>query len=134
MDDMRTIGSGTNVMKFEDKIEGVVKFLDSPQEVLEFISGDEVEETIVISRGGATTFMSPALTAGVRGLITLQGMPESHLGILSREFGVPCVMSVTFTDGIKTDRGEIIPADGTTVALDLSDAKVGHVQVSEGGK
>jgi phosphoenolpyruvate-protein kinase (PTS system EI component) len=117
------VGTGTNVFTSDDQVIGKIRFLDSPEEVLEFIDGDDVEESIVISRGGTTTFMSPALMSGVAGLITLQGAPESHLGILSREFSIPCVMSTSFTEGIQTARGETIPADGTTVRLDISGEK-----------
>ncbi len=117
------IGTGINVFTSEENAVGVIRFLDSPDEVLEFIDGPDVENTVVISRGGTTTFMSPALMAGVAGLITLQGAPESHLGILSREFSIPCVMSTTFTDGIQTPRGETIPADGTRVRLDITGEK-----------
>lgn len=128
----RQIGQGTNVVESDQAIEGKILFLDSPQEVLAFVSGDEVDSTIVISRGGTTTFMAPALSAGVRGLITLQGAPESHLGILSREFGIPCVMSVSFTEGIKTQRDETVPADGTLVRLDISGSPEGRVYVPDG--
>lgn len=114
------IGAGTKAFTSSRGAVGTIRFLDSPEEVLDFVEGPEVETTVVISRGGTTTFMSPALMAGVAGLITLQGAPESHLGILSREFGIPCVMSVEFTDGITTSRGETIPADGTRVRLDIS--------------
>lgn len=114
------IGTGINVFTSDRGASGVIRFLDSPDEVLEFIDGPDVENTIVISRGGTTTFMSPALMAGVAGLITLQGAPESHLGILAREFSIPCVMSTTFTRGIQTSRGETIPADGSRVRLDIS--------------
>lgn len=117
------VGTGINVFTSDVRAVGRIRFLDSPDEVLEFIDGDDVAETVVISRGGTTTFMSPALMAGVAGLITLQGAPESHLGILSREFGIPCVMSTSFTEGIQTDRGETIPADGTQVRLDISGEK-----------
>ena len=117
------VGTGTNVFTSDDQVIGKIRFLDSPEEVLEFIDGDDVEESIVISRGGTTTFMSPALMSGVAGLITLQWAPESHLGILSREFAIPCVMSTSFTEGIQTARGETIPADGTTVRLDISGEK-----------
>jgi len=116
----KLIGSGTKAFSSENGATGMIRFLDSPDEVLDFIEGPDVTETIVISRGGTTTFMSPALVAGVAGLITLQGAPESHLGILSREFGIPCVMSVSFTQGIQTTRGETIPADGSTVRLDIA--------------
>lgn len=117
------VGTGINVFASDVRAVGRIRFLDSPEEVLEFIDGDDVEQTVVISRGGTTTFMSPALMAGVAGLITLQGAPESHLGILSREFGIPCVMSTAFTDGVQTARGETIPADGTRVRLDISGDK-----------
>ena len=93
----------------------------------------EIGNTIGISRGGTTTFMAPALASGIAGLITLQGAPESHLGILSREFGIPCVMSVNFTEGIETDRSETIPADGTPLRLDVSDASAGRVLADTNG-
>jgi phosphoenolpyruvate-protein kinase (PTS system EI component) len=126
---LREIGIGRNVMESDALVEGRIRFLDSPQEVLEFVVGAEVAETIVISRGGTTTFMAPALAAGVKGLITLQGAPESHLGILSREFGIPCLMSVAFNEGVQTPRGETIPADGTLVRLDVASAPNGRVLV-----
>lgn len=128
---LRQIASGMNVVEADRAVQGRIRFLDSPQQVLAFVAGDAVEETIVISRGGTTTFMAPALAAGVRGLITLQGAPESHLGILSREFGIPCVMSVRFTEGVRTARGEIIPADGTLVRLDVSKTPEGRVYAVE---
>ena len=114
------IGTGIKAFTSATGATGKIRFLDSPDEVLDFIDGHDVESTVVISRGGTTTFMSPALMAGVAGLITLQGAPESHLGILSREFGIPCVMSTEFSEGITTSRDETIPADGTTVRLDTS--------------
>lgn len=116
----RLIGTGIKAFTAERGATGTIRFLDSPDEVLDFIDGPDVETTVVISRGGTTTFMSPALMAGVAGLITLQGAPESHLGILSREFGIPCVMSARFSEGVKTARDETIPADGTRVRLDIS--------------
>ena len=116
----RLIGTGVKAFTSDQSATGTIRFLDTPAEVLDFIDGPDVETSVVISRGGTTTFMSPALMAGVAGLITLQGAPESHLGILSREFSIPCVMSTEFTEGVQTSRGETIPADGTTVRLDVS--------------
>ncbi|CAB4928565.1 unannotated protein [freshwater metagenome] len=132
MSGQREIGAGINVMEFAEPITGRTIFLDSPDQVLDFIMSDDVESSIVISRGGTTTFVAPALTAGVRGLMTLQGAPESHLGILSREYGIPCVMSVTFTEGVETSRGEIIPADGTLVTLDIATTPRGRVLIDDG--
>ncbi|WP_289010050.1 PEP-utilizing enzyme [uncultured Thermomonospora sp.] len=129
-----TVGEGTSVLRSDEVVEGPIKWLDSPADVIEFMESGKAQESIVLSRGGTTTFMAPALSTGVRGLLTLQGMPTSHLGILAREFGIPCIMSVTFTEGVTTDRGEIIPADGTIVRLDTSGER-GYVLVraSEAG-
>ena len=127
-DGYKNVGQGLNVVEHEP-VEGPTLWLETPDDVIEFVTGDNVEDTIVISRGGATTFVAPALTAGVKGLITLQGTKECHLGIVSREFGIPCVMSVTFTDGIQTSEGETIPADGTVVRLDTSSMPMATVYV-----
>lgn len=59
------IGTGINVFTSDTGVVGVIRFLDSPDEVLDFIDGPDVENTVVISRGGTTTFMSPALMSGV---------------------------------------------------------------------
>jgi phosphoenolpyruvate-protein kinase (PTS system EI component) len=124
----KQVGQGQNVVEHEP-VEGPTRWLETPQDVIEFVTGDNVEETIVISRGGATTFVAPALTAGVRGLITLQGGPDCHLGIVSREFGIPCVMSVVFSEGITTSEGETIPADGTIVRLETTAMPMADVYV-----
>jgi hypothetical protein len=127
-DNYKHVGQGLNVVEHEP-VEGPSLWLETPDDVIEFVMGDNVENTIVISRGGATTFVAPALTGGVKGLITLQGTPECHLGIVSREFGIPCVMSVTFTEGITTPEGETIPADGTILRLDSSSMPMATVYV-----
>ena len=124
------VGQGQNVFEHE-AVEGPTRWLDTPEDVIEFVTGGDVSDTIVISRGGTTTFMAPALVAGVRGLITLNGGPESHLGIVSREFGIPCVMSVAFTAGIITAAGETIPADGTIVRLDTTTSPTAAVYTKE---
>jgi signal transduction protein with GAF and PtsI domain len=127
----RVIGSGIAVYHTTEVVEGPVVFLDSPEDVMDFVD-QGVTGSIVISRGGATTFMAPVLVVGVRGLITLQGSPESHLGILAREYGIPCVMAVHFSEGVSTERGETIPADGTVIRVDVSSEADGRVLLVEG--
>jgi hypothetical protein len=125
------VGSGLAVFQHDETVEGPVVWLDSPQAVLDFVSSGAVRESIVLARGGTTTFLVPALSAGVKGVLTLQGAPESHLGILTREYGIPCVMSVSFTEGVTSSRGETIPPDGAIVRLDASGAPQGRVLVAE---
>ncbi|HEY9415200.1 MAG TPA: PEP-utilizing enzyme, partial [Pseudonocardia sp.] len=127
MGDFEQVGSGLTVYQDDMVVEGPVRWLDTPAAVIDFVNSGQVAESIVLARGGTTTFLTPALTGGVKGVMTLQGAPESHLGILSREYGIPCLMSVAFTDGVRSSRGEVIPADGTIVRLDVSTAPHGRV-------
>jgi len=130
-DEFKLIGTGLSVFEDDRAVEGPVVWLDSPAAVIEFVSGGDTADSVVAARGGTTTFLTPALTAGVKGVVTLQGHPESHLGILSREFGIPCIMGVTFTEGVRSSRGEVIPANGVTVRLDVSGPE-GQVLVEPG--
>jgi hypothetical protein len=128
-DEFVQIGSGLTVFDHDGLVEGPVVWLDSPQAVLDFVAGPHVADTIVLARGGTTTFLTPALSAGVKGVMTLQGAPESHLGILSREYGIPCLMSVAFAEGVRSARGETIPPDGAIVRLDVSTSPEGRVHI-----
>ncbi|MDV7353734.1 PEP-utilizing enzyme [Rhodococcus oxybenzonivorans] len=122
-----SIGTGTAVFEDAEQVEGRTVWLDTPEAVMDFVERDDIDDCVVIARGGTTTFLTPALVAGPRGVLTLQGAPTSHLGIVSREYGIPCIMSVTFTAGEVNARGEVVPEDGTVVRLDLSDAPRGVV-------
>jgi hypothetical protein len=131
--DFEQVGVGLNVYESPEVVEGVVRWLDSPEDVMSFVEGGaDVSNVVVISRGGTTTFLTMALNAGVRGVVTLQGAPESHLGILCREYGIPCVMAVAFEKGVRTSRGETIPADGVRIRLDVSSRPQGTVSVESG--
>jgi hypothetical protein len=45
------IGTGVRAFSSDTVAEGTVRFLDTPDEVLDFIDGPDVESTVVISRG-----------------------------------------------------------------------------------
>ncbi len=122
------VGTGLNVYQSADPVEGVARWLETPEDVIAFADGSDVSDVVVIARGGATTFLTMALNAGVRGVVTLQGAPESHLGILCREYGIPCLMSVAFSHGVRTSRGEIIPADGVRIPARRLHLPAGHGQ------
>lgn len=131
MSEFELIGTGLTVFEHDEPVSGPVVWLDSPAAVMEFVSRDSVTESIVLARGGTTTFLTPALAAGVKAVMTLQGSPESHLGILSREYGIPALMSVSFTEGVRSKRGETIPPDGAIVRLDVSTSPEGQVSIAQ---
>lgn len=97
--DAEVIGKGMNVLVLQDSVVGTVRAVRSPQEVMKLMkSGEGLSDTVMVTRGGAVTFAGPLLLKKPAAVITIEGAPESHLGILSREFSVPAVMSLELTD------------------------------------
>ena len=64
-DEFKLIGTGLSVFEDDSAVEGPVVWLDSPAAVIEFVSGGDTADSVVVARGGTTTFLTPALTAGV---------------------------------------------------------------------
>jgi PEP-utilising enzyme, mobile domain len=91
---MKLIATGHNVFDTSREPEGVVKFLGTPIEVLDLVTSGQASRFIILAQGGTTTFLSPIHAEGTLGILTMSGAPQSHLGILSREFQIPCVMTL----------------------------------------
>jgi len=134
---MEILAEGYNVFDTEKSPSGIVKYLDKPKDVISLIQSGKLKDHILLVRGGTTTFLAPALSMGAIGVITMSGAPESHLGILSREFQTPCVMTAHLTSSDSryevgsTDEKhfqEIAEGlDGRKVRLDCTDGSVGRV-------
>src|SRR5262252_10936602 len=91
---MNYVAEGYNSFETKKTPSGVVKYLPDPKSFIALIQSGKLKEHILLVRGATTTFLAPALSMGAIGVITMSGAPESHLGILSREFQTPCVMTV----------------------------------------
>lgn len=134
---MTVIAEGYNAFETNKTATGTVKYLKDPASVMALIKSGKLADHILLVRGGTTTFLAPALTMGAIGVITMSGAPESHLGILSREFQIPCVMTAYLTSSssryIVGDAGDehfaeiIKELEGKTVTLDCSDHDTGKV-------
>jgi len=134
---MTVVAEGFNTFETEKTSEGTVKYLGIPQDVIQVVSSGNLADYILLVRGGTTTFLAPALSMGAIGIITMSGAPESHLGILSREFQTPCVMTAHLTSSDSryevgnTDEAhfeEIIrELEGKRVRLEVADSEVGRV-------
>jgi phosphoenolpyruvate-protein kinase (PTS system EI component) len=134
---MTVIAKGYNAFETNKTASGTIKYLKDPASVMALIKSGKLTDHILLVRGGTTTFLAPALTMGAIGVITMSGAPESHLGILSREFQIPCVMTVhlaasdsRYEVGHAGDEhfAEIVAQlDGKNVTLDCSDHETGKV-------
>lgn len=140
----RLAGSGLNVGEFDYRAQGRVRYLSKPAEVVALIRDPELKSTILLTQSGSVTFAGALLPHRPAGLITIEGAPESHLGILSREFSIPAVMSLELEDdgGISrvSPAGLISAAyikhvvstlNEKVVELDCVDSNTGKVYFSE---
>lgn len=134
---MTVLAQGFNSFETKKAPEGEVIYLPTPQSVIKLIQSGKLKDYILLVQGGTTTFLSPALSMGAKGVITLSGAPESHLGILSREFQMPCVMTtylvgndtryVTGGDNAAHFQTMIDALQGKRVKLDCSDREFGNI-------
>jgi signal transduction protein with GAF and PtsI domain len=105
---MRTFGRGDRVFAHEP-VEGTWRVLEGPADVLDLMDTG-AEGVIALVRDAGATFLAPIFHE-LTGVVCTGGTPRSHIGIVSREFQVPCIMACTLSDE---------PGDGAIVELDCS--------------
>ncbi len=92
-------------------VRGAWRRLSSPDDVLVLMDTTADGVVACVSDAGAT-FLAPIFDE-LTAVVCLSGTPQSHIGIVSREYQVPCVMSAALT---------VEPADGDEVEVDCSGA------------
>jgi len=102
------IGSGIRVFA-APPVRGSWRRLTSPDDVLELMDTSAEGVVACVADAGAT-FLAPIFDE-LTAVVCLSGTPLSHIGIVSREYQVPCIMATTLT-------GE--PAEGDRVEVDCS--------------
>jgi phosphoenolpyruvate-protein kinase (PTS system EI component) len=118
------IGQGYSVVPV-GKHEGIAMNVTTPQDMVKLMKDPaKIKETVIITPGGTTTFVAPILYKKPAGIVTYAGTPESHLGIVGRNFGVAIVMTLNLEGGMTA-----IP-DGTPLLLDC-EGKLGRVYIKE---
>lgn len=91
-------------------VRGRWKAMETPEDVLDLMDAG-AHGVVALVRDAGATFLAPIyheLTA----VVCAAGTPRSHIGIVSREFQVPCVMACAFPGGE--------PADGAEIEVDCS--------------
>lgn len=105
---VQEIGRGTKVFDAAP-VRGRWKYMDTPDDVIELMDTSAEGVVAMVADAGAT-FLAPIyheLTA----VVCTSGTPRSHIGIVSREFQVPCIMACMIAS---------MPADGDEVEVDCS--------------
>ena len=134
------IAEGYNCFETDKAPQGEIIYLPDPKAVIALIQSGKLGEHILLAEGGTTTFLAPALSMGAKGVVTLSGAPESHLGILSREFQIPCIMTaylvdsdsryVTGGDNKAHFEAVIASLNGKTVRLSCTDRDTGRIELT----
>ena len=106
---MQEIGRGSKVFDAAP-VRGRFLPMEGPDDVLALMDTG-ADGVVARVRDAGATFLAP-IYHELKAIICTSGTPRSHIGIVSREFQVPCVMSCTF-EGPE-------PASGSEVELDCS--------------
>jgi signal transduction protein with GAF and PtsI domain len=105
---MREVGRGTKVFDAAP-VRGRWRYLERPEDVIALMDGSAVGVVAGVADAGAT-FLAPIFD-DLTAVVCFGGTPLSHIGIVSREYQVPAVMSAQLGEQ---------PADGDEVEVDCS--------------
>ena len=109
---MRDVGRGEKVFDHAP-VRGTLRRLESPEDVLALMDAGADGVVALVADAGAT-FLAP-LYHELAAVVCTSGTLRSHIGIVSREFQLPCVMGARFHDGE--------PGEGVPVEVDCSGAE-----------
>jgi hypothetical protein len=119
------VGTGHNVFKARADVEGVARFISDVERVMEMLTEGVPEDTIAVIDDSGGTLTAPIL-GDFRAVICMGGTVRSHLGILTREYSVPCLMAAEL-DGLS--EGDRITVEyGKPAAHAYADAETAKAQ------
>lgn len=102
-------GQGDNVARYAENRTGVARYIRTPAQVLKYVQEGVPPDTIAVIDDSGGTLTAPIL-AHFAGVICAGGTTRSHLGILTREYRVPCLMNAKIS-GIR---------NGDTVSIEVT--------------
>lgn len=102
-------GLGDNVVSYAENLVGVARYIRSSAMVLSYLNDGVPPGTIAVIDDSGGTLTAPILEQ-FTGVLCAGGTVRSHLGILTREYGIPCFMNAKLS-GIK---------DGDTVHMECT--------------
>jgi phosphohistidine swiveling domain-containing protein len=110
-------GVGDNVVRHNQDMTGVARYIRSNQRVLSYLSEGVPPGTIAVIDDSGGTLTAPIIDQ-FAGVICAGGTVRSHLGILTREYNIPCVMNAKIT-GIRD--GDRVTIEATAPAKTAED-------------
>jgi Phosphoenolpyruvate-protein kinase (PTS system EI component in bacteria) len=102
-------GVGDNVVQHAQDLRGTARYIRSNERVLAYLTDGVPPGTIAVIDDSGGTLTAPIIEQ-FAGVICAGGTVRSHLGILTREYNIPCLMNAKIA-GIR---------DGDTVVIEAS--------------
>ena len=110
------VGMGTPGFLSAEEVIGYVRYVDSPESVLDVIDGPMVDTTILFCDRGTLANVVLAAAAPFAGIVTCSAKADARqLVARCRVLGMPCVVEADFSTSSPHGRR---PADGTRVRID----------------
>lgn len=114
-------GVGDNVVRQEKNVVGIARYIRSNARVLAYLTDGVPPNTIAVIDDSGGTLTAPIIEQ-FAGVICAGGSVRSHLGILSREYGIACLMNARVSGIRDGDRVEI---EATAAAKTTEDYQTG---------
>lgn len=102
-------GTGDNVSRTAENVTGRAMYIRTSEKVLDLMRRGMPDDMIAVIDDSGGTLTAPILDR-FKGVICAGGTIRSHLGILTREYGIPCLMNARIS-GIR---------DGDSVEIESS--------------
>jgi phosphohistidine swiveling domain-containing protein len=99
-------GCGENVVRRPANAVGVARYVRSSDRVIDYMKNGVPTGTIAVIDDSGGTLTAPILEH-FAGIVCAGGTVRSHLGILAREYGIPCLMNARIRGIHDGDRVEI---------------------------
>ena len=104
-------------MSYSEDTVGIARYVRSTGRVLKWLTDGVPENTIAVIDDSGGTLTAPILEQ-FKGVICAGGTVRSHLGILTREYGIPCLMN-SKVNGIM--EGDSVRMESTARAKNTED-------------
>jgi hypothetical protein len=102
-------GVGDNVVPWDEPLVGTARYVRSSEQVLKYLTEGVPAGTIAVIDDSGGTLTAPILEQ-FAGVLCAGGTVRSHLGILTREYNIPCFMNAKVS-GIR---------EGDTVKMEIT--------------
>jgi phosphohistidine swiveling domain-containing protein len=119
-------GVGDNVVRQQKDLAGTARYIRTRQQVLSYLTNGVPPGTIAVIDDSGGTLTAP-LIEHFAGVICAGGTVRSHLGILTREYNIPCLMNAKLA-GVK--EGDRVLIETTAAAKTTEDYQQGVERVA----